>query len=114
MIGVIAGFAGMAAVGTLVRAVASDAEHGFNRHMFVTLFINIAGSFLLGLIASRSPNTVTIVGVGGLGSLTTFSTFISQVECIAREGTVPRAIAYAAASVVAGIAAAWLGWSLGR
>lgn len=114
MIGVAIGFAAMAGVGTLVRAIASDAEHGFNRHMSVTFAINIIGSFLLGLLSGSSANTITMVGVGGLGSLTTFSTFIFQVECIGREGTIPRAIGYAAASVIVGVSAAWLGWSIGR
>jgi len=67
-----------------------------------TLVANIAGSFLLGYVATRSPR---LLGTGFCGALTTFSTF--QVELLdLRPGL---AVLYAAASISAGYAALVLG-----
>ena len=110
--GIVLGFVALALIGTSIRAVASDAAHGFNRHMMATLSVNIAGSFLLGVLSGSSANTITVLGVGGLGSLTTFSTFVSQIECVAREGSVGKAVGFAAFAIVAGVGAAWLGWTM--
>jgi CrcB protein len=87
-------------------------DGGFDRRMWGTIAVNIAGSFLLGLLSGADTNTLQIVGVGGLGALTTFSTFVSQIECIHREGTNRDAVLYAVGSIVAGIGAAYIGYKL--
>lgn len=77
-----------------------------------TLVANLTGSFLLGLLVGQSDATATVVGVAGLGALTTWSTFIAAVMDVAvteRE----RAVRYAAVSIVGGIAVAWLGLQMG-
>lgn len=43
-----------------------------------TLLVNVAGSFALGLLAGVAPTLATVVGVGGLGALTTFSSFVGE------------------------------------
>ena len=74
--------------------------------------VNVAGSFLLGLLSGTSADTLAILGVGGLGAFTTFSTYISQIECINREGKTLDAILYGVGSLIAGIGAAYIGWNL--
>lgn len=100
------------AVGAVLRALFTTLDGSFNRQVAGTLGINVVGSFLLGLVASSSTNTMLIAGIGGLGALTTFSAFISQVERITREGRVGEAVLYAVSSLITGVAAAYLGWVL--
>ena len=102
-----------AGLGAVVRALATDIDAAFNRQLYGTAFVNIVGSFVLGLVAgSASPNALVIIGVGGLGSLTTFSTYISQIECINREGKTIDAVLYGTGSLIAGLGAAYVGWNL--
>jgi len=82
-----------------------------------TLIINVAGSFLLGLLVARvwptAPTWVRFgLGTGVLGSFTTFSAVvISLIQLI---GDFPQvALVYLLASLVLGLGAAWLGLGLG-
>jgi fluoride exporter len=82
-----------------------------------TVGINILGSFLLGVLATEhwySRDTREALGVGFLGGFTTFSTFSVQIVMEADGGHAAKAVAYLMASVVGGIAAAALGYWLGR
>lgn len=97
------------AVGTLLRVLITDLEADFNRQLVGTLVVNVAGSFLLGLISASDGNVAIISGIGGLGALTTFSTFISQVERINRESNAEKAATYVLASVILGVMAALIG-----
>ncbi len=112
MLGVIAGIVLAGAIGTTFRVLATDLDADFNRQLDGTLFVNVVGSFLLGVLAGSEANVAIVAGIGGLGSLTTFSTFISQVECIGREASVAKAVLYVVASLVGGIGAAYIGWVL--
>jgi fluoride exporter len=85
--------------------------------LWSTVGINVAGSFLLGLLVAEnwfSRDVREAVGVGFLGGFTTFSTFSVQVVLEADAGRPGRALVYVAASVVGGIAAAAAGYALGR
>ncbi len=97
-------------VGALVRALVTDLDASFTRQMYGTAVVNIVGSFVLGLLVDSSMETFAVVGIGGLGAMTTFSTYISQVDSLHRESKTSAAILYGLGSVVAGIAAAYLGW----
>jgi CrcB protein len=82
-----------------------------------TVGINIVGSFLLGLLAAEhwfSRDVREAIGVGFLGGFTTFSTFSVQIVLETDGGRPGKAAGYLAASVVGGIAAAALGYWLGR
>jgi CrcB protein len=105
------GFLLAAVAGTLVRAVASGRDSRFNRRMVATLAVNVVGAFLLGWLQGTDAATLTAVGVGGLGALTTFSTFVAQIECIAREGRRRDAVAYAVATLLLGLLAAAAGYA---
>jgi CrcB protein len=82
-----------------------------------TVGINIAGSFVLGLLVAESwfsRDVREAIGVGFLGGFTTFSTFSAQIVLEVEGGRAGTAIAYLLASVVGGIAAAAAGYALGR
>jgi CrcB protein len=80
-----------------------------------TLAVNIIGAFALGFLMvwlqSRAPSTQIrqFIGIGFLGSFTTFSTFSYETVALAREGHFWHASGYAASSVVLGIFALVLG-----
>ena len=85
--------------------------------IWTTVGINIAGSFLLGLLAAEhwfSRDVREALGVGFLGGFTTFSTFSVQIVLEVDGGHTEKAAAYLAASVIGGIAAAAAGFALGR
>jgi CrcB protein len=85
--------------------------------IWTTVGINIAGSFLLGVLAAEpwfSRDIREGIGVGFLGGFTTFSTFSVQIVLEVDAGQPWRGAAYLAASVVGGIAAAAAGFALGR
>jgi CrcB protein len=86
--------------------------------VWTTVAINIAGSFLLGLLVTMgdgwSSDARLVLGVGFLGGFTTFSTLTVQVVIEIDAGHAGTAAAYLLASVVAGLAAAVLGYVLGR
>ncbi|GEL48820.1 hypothetical protein CHO01_39360 [Cellulomonas hominis] len=83
---------------------------------WVTFGINITGSFLLGallqLLTYAGPDTgwrrtVRLgCGTGVIGGFTTYSTFILEIDQLARGGNLGAATGYMFASVSAGLAAA--------
>ena len=94
-----------------------------SRHRFGlplgTLAVNVAGSFVLGLVASLSAHgavagwVLTLVGTGFCGALTTFSTFSFETLRLVESGRARAAFGNVAVSLVAGLAAVALGWWLG-
>ena len=78
--------------------------------------INVAGSFLLGLLAGlgAGEDARLIAGVGFLGGFTTFSTFSLDVFADLESGRPGRAAAIVVLSVLLGIAGAGAGWLAGR
>lgn len=108
---------GLAGVGgVLARYALSTPFHG-DVLPWVTVAINVVGSFLLGVLVTAhvfSAEVRTAVGVGFLGGFTTFSTFSVQAVLDVEAGEPGRAVAYVAASVVLGLAAAAGGYALGR
>lgn len=84
-----------------------------------TLAINLLGSFTLGLFLTwalgRLPIAlITPVSVGVLGGFTTFSAFAWEGLFLTRTGRMGLALIYLVGSVAGGVAAAWLGYMLGR
>jgi CrcB protein len=85
--------------------------------IWMTAAINIAGSFILGLMTAAnwfSRDVREGIGVGLVGGFTTFSTFSAQAVLEVDAGEPRRAFVYVALSVIGGIAAASLGYVLGR
>lgn len=101
-----------AIIGAVARALVTNLEAPFNRQLWGTVTLNLAGSFVLGFLYGSSANAAVAIGVGGLGSLTTFSTYVAQVECVQREGKTSHAVLYLVGAAIAGVTMAWLGWTL--
>ena len=84
-----------------------------------TLAINVAGGFLMGLLAAglargaAGENTRLALGVGVLGGFTTFSAFSLETVSLIARGQGAAALAYIAASVIGALAALYAGQALG-
>ena len=92
-------------------AVAARVRHTLPLGIFV---VNVSGALGLGLLvgSGAGPDAVRIVGAGLLGSYTTFSTWMLQVEVLRRGGRTHLAVTYVVASVLLGLAAVALGRAL--
>lgn len=109
---------GAGALGAIARYGVGRAFGAATTFPYATLSVNVAGSFVLGLLlggfASRwHENVVLALTVGFLGAFTTFSTFSYEVTAMVRDGRATTALAYVAASLVGGLAAAAIGYSAG-
>lgn len=82
-----------------------------------TLTVNLVASLILGVVvgatAHLSPALTALVGTGFCGALSTYSTFSYEVMRLSGEGARFQAVLNVAVSLVAGIGAAALGWSIG-
>ncbi|MFF9144214.1 fluoride efflux transporter CrcB [Streptomyces sp. NPDC014861] len=80
-----------------------------------TLAANVAGSFVLGLVAGlASARAQLLLGTGLCGALTTYSTFSYEVLRLYEDGAKARAVLYVLISLAAGLGAVWLGVAAGR
>ncbi len=105
-------------------ALGSVARYGFYRLLAAplgTLGVNILGGLLMGLLvgwltARGGPTEAgrLFLGVGVLGGFTTFSAFSLDTVLLLERGAWWQAAAYALVSVVASIAALFLGMQIGR
>lgn len=75
-----------------------------------TLIVNVAGSLVLGFVLGLplSPALTALLGVGFCGALTTYSTFAYETLRLPRRDAVRNVLV----SLVAGLAAAYLGLAL--
>ncbi len=108
------------ALGTLIRAAIELAfPHASDQWPWATFWINLVGSFLLGALLetlSRSGDDAGWrrrlrlgLGTGVLGGFTTYSTFVLEIDQLARAGQLALGVAYAFGSIVLGVIAAGLG-----
>lgn len=87
---------------------------------WVTLGINLTGSFFLGFVLAFGlergwSEAMTVpIAVGFLGAYTTFSTFSHETFTLARTDRVPLAAIYVAVSLIGGVIAAGAGYALAR
>lgn len=114
------------AVGALVRfhlggyvhssvnaALASEKNFPFG-----TLFVNIAGTFLLGYLTGLflhgdlNPFLLAALGTGFCGALTTFSTLAVDVQRFIRDGRYIHAALDLILSLFSGAGAAWVGFTI--
>ena len=109
-------------LGTLARYGIGRALGGSGRSFpWSTFVVNMAGSFLLGLIVTlvveRWPPTRYVrpfVVIGFCGGFTTFSTMVVDVAQRGQHGQIGLAAGYLTTSVVAGVGAAVLGMAVAR
>lgn len=119
-LGVIAAVAIGGSLGALARLGVFHAVHHHARlhSQWTTLLVNAVGCLALGLIlgwsAQRplSDTTRALLTVGLCGGFTTFSTYAGDALKLIQNHRAPEAALYLALSVVIGLAACWLGYSL--
>jgi len=84
---------------------------------FGTFVVNVAGSFLIGVVASgpwASEAVRAAIVTGVLGGFTTFSAFSLETVRLMADGRPGLALGFVAASVVVCLLAAWAGVLLAR
>jgi CrcB protein len=109
------------AAGALLRYAAGEvATTSPGTFPATTLTINVAGAFALGLLLAgltrqpaRAATLRPLLGIGVLGSFTTYSTFSVETVELWRGDAIGLAITYVVVSLVAGLVAASLGLRLG-
>jgi CrcB protein len=83
-----------------------------------TFTVNVTGCLALGLLAGLGlyhdlgTTARTVLGTGGLGAYTTFSTLTFETVRLAEEGAVNEAVRNASASLLVGLAAVTAGLAL--
>ena len=110
------------AIGSIARySIDRVAITYFGSSVAGTFAVNISGSFLLGLLTgmvaahSNWPVEIRIfIGIGVLGSYTTFSTLSVATIQLVQRGEITNAIINIVASIVVGLAAAIAGIMLSK
>lgn len=108
------------ALGSALRYGVSVMISGTNTGTFPigTLFVNIAGSailgVLLGLSTKLSSTTILFLGTGFCGGFTTFSTFSGETLTLISEGRYGVAMAYVVVSLLGGVMCAALAFGIVR
>jgi CrcB protein len=111
------------AIGAVMRYAASLGVYALLGRGFPygTLFVNVAGSLLMGVLSVIMLDRVIVdpewraaILVGLLGSFTTFSTFSIETLNLLEQGDMMKAVANIALSIILCLAAVWIGVLLGR
>ena len=111
------------AVGAVIRYVLGSRITLVTGNAFPwgTLFVNIVGCFLAGLLltlfVTRIPLSDVVrngIQIGLLGGFTTFSAFSMDAIALFDDGLWLRAVLYIVASVIVSLLCAYLGMSVGR
>ncbi len=122
--GLLALLAAFGALGAIGRYAVSGwmAQWWGTGFPYGTLVVNVVGCFLLGVVVQIGLATTgvlsgtmrTALGIGLLGSFTTFSTFGYETIRYLEEGARLLAFANVAANLLLGLAAVWAGLALAR
>lgn len=119
---VLAGFGAM--IGAMLRYFITNYgkkhwekfKNKYNNLPFPTLFINLTGAFLLGIIFGVGTNVFVyaLVGTGVMGGYTTFSTLNSELLALYHDQNYRGLFWYAVGSYLGGLLLVYLGFWLGR
>lgn len=99
----------MAALGAIMRALIGKSLNRTDGLALGTLGVNVVGSFLLGLLHNVTAPTITVLGVGFLGSLTTYSSFTRDAIALFELRRVALSSFYVVSTVTICLAAAYAG-----
>ena len=108
-----------AVVGAPLRYLVDRAVRAWHDTTFPwgTLTVNVCASLVLGFLAGAgghvSSAAAALIGTGFCGALSTYSTFGYENQQLVVERARFDAVANVAVSIVAGVGAAALGWSIG-
>jgi len=102
-----------AAVGATLRFWVS--HHLDGRVHWGTLLVNVAGSFVLGLVVGAVPtaHATALLGTGMCGGLTTYSAFAVQTRDRARDHGAGAGTAYAAVTIGLALLGCAVGFAVG-
>jgi CrcB protein len=113
-----------AAIGGMLRLLLTQlavARLGAGSAFYATLFINVSGSFLIGVVIALSQGRADFnplwrwfLATGILGGYTTFSTFSYEAIVLGGEGLYLTAAGYVLGSAVLGIGGAAAGVALAK
>ncbi|AOW94444.1 camphor resistance protein CrcB [Rhodococcus sp. WMMA185] len=97
-----------------MRYFAGRYVHSYRSFPMATFVVNILGCLILGLLSGPSipAYAFALLGTGFCGGLTTYSTFAVESVGLVRVRRTLVSLVYVVASVVFGLAAAWLGFRL--
>lgn len=100
--------------GAVLRYLAGRYIRSYRSVPIATLVVNVFGCALLGVLsgAALPPDVFALLGPGFCGGLTTYSTFAVEAVGLTRIRRPLTGIGYIVVSVVAGLAAAWGGYTL--
>jgi CrcB protein len=109
-----------AGIGAPLRYLTDRAVQSRHDSLFPwgTFSVNVVGSLILGTLAGGAStgavpgSAMALLGTGMCGALTTYSTFGYETLRLTEDGARIYAALNSAVSVVAGLGAAFLGWSL--
>ncbi|MEO6230370.1 MAG: fluoride efflux transporter CrcB [Ferruginibacter sp.] len=106
------------ALGTMLR-FGTSLLIGFKSYPLATLLVNVAGSFIIGLVMAYSLksdsfalNWRLFLATGLCGGFTTFSAFSLENLLLLQNGKLGLFVLYAVGSLVLGIAAVWAGFKI--
>ncbi|MEU5942144.1 CrcB family protein [Micromonospora sp. NPDC047548] len=106
-------------LGALARAgIQAALPHPPTGFPWATFGVNVTGCLLIGALMAvlgrrdAAPLARPFLGVGVLGGFTTFSAYVVDAHRAVVAGAAPTALAYLAATLVAGLLAVWAGDAL--
>jgi len=110
------------AAGSVLRYILGGRAQHFAQHGFPlgTLFVNVVGCFLVGMLVRQFMNIQThnylrgLLVVGFCGGFTTFSTFSMETVGLIEGGEYSRAVAYIALSLTLCLTATFAGMTVMR
>jgi CrcB protein len=109
------------ALGTVARYLLEVHHPAGGGFPWVTLLVNLSGSFAIGLlipltehVSHRIPVLRPLLVIGFLGGWTTYSTLAVEATLLAKHGDIGSCLAYLTATVAGGLALVVAGHALGR
>jgi fluoride exporter len=101
-----------AAFGAPARFVIDNQFRKFTNRPLGIFFVNVLGSFLIGLTAGSSQHWHDLLALGFIGAFTTWSTFMLDLYLAFQLKRYKEAAINLSASLIFGLFAAWVGIQL--
>ncbi len=101
-----------AAIGAPARFAIDQYLRKFTNRPYGIFFVNVLGSFLLGLTFRSTDHTHDLIAIGFAGAFTTWSTFMLDIYLAFELKRKSEALINLGVSLGFGLLAAWLGLNL--